>query len=111
MAAMKLRGFVDGVGGRVEQSDAGVIKVRLPRVTEVAAKKGLAGWFQSKTEEIDWIALELHMAKKQLGTRSLIEITVTRPHAADDTVERVKARKKYCDAVCCELRAYLMAGR
>jgi serine/threonine protein kinase len=111
MAAMKLRGFVDGVGGRVEQSDAGVIKVRLPRITEVAAKKGMMGWFQSKMEEVDWIALELHMAKKQVGTRSLVEITVTRPHTADETIERAKARKIYCDGICRELRAYLMAGR
>ena len=28
-AAMKLRGFVDGVGGQVVESDAGVIKVQL----------------------------------------------------------------------------------
>jgi eukaryotic-like serine/threonine-protein kinase len=111
MAAMKLRGFVDGVGGRVEQSDAGVIKVSLPRVTEGVPKKVLMGWFQVRTEEIDWIALELHMAKKQIDTRSLVEITVTRPHAADDTIERAQARKSYCDGICCELRAYLMAGR
>jgi eukaryotic-like serine/threonine-protein kinase len=111
MAAMKLRGFVDGVGGKVEQSDAGVIKVLLPRLIEVAVKKVLMGWFQSKTEEIDWIALELHMAKKQHGARNLVEITVTRPRAADDTLERARARKLYCDTICRELRAYLMAGR
>jgi serine/threonine-protein kinase len=111
MAAIKLRGFVDGVGGRVEQSDAGVIKVSLPRVTEGVPKKVLMGWFQVRTEETDWIALELHMARKQVDTRSLVEITVTRPHAADDTIERAQARKSYCDGICCELRAYLMAGR
>ena len=70
VAAMKLRGFVDGVGGQVDESDAGVIKVRLPRVTEVEAKSGgLWGWFASKTEQhIDWVSLQIHMAKKQAGT-------------------------------------------
>ncbi|MBI1832853.1 MAG: protein kinase, partial [Planctomycetes bacterium] len=112
LAAIKLRGFVDGVGGQVAESDAGVIKVRLPRVYEVEAKKGLWSWLTSATEEhIDWIPLELHMAKKQAGARSLVDITVVRAPADDESIEQAKIRKHFCDAICRELRAYLMVGR
>ena len=108
-ASIKLRGFVDGVGGQVVETDAGVIKVKLPRVTEVAVKGGLLSWFKPKVEQqIDWIALELHMAKKQVGARSLIEITVVHPE--EDTT-RKQTCKPFCDEICRELRAYLMVGR
>lgn len=106
-ASMKLRGFVDGVGGQVVESDAGVIKVRLPHVIEIAAKKGLWSWFGSKVQEqIDWIGLELHMAKKQAGTRSLVDITVVQPQPASHA-----GQKQFCEQICRELRAYLMVGR
>lgn len=106
-ASMKLRGFVDGVGGQVVESDAGVIKVRLPHVVEIAAKKGLWSWFAPQVEEqIDWIGLELHMAMKQSGTRSLVDITVVRPQCSNKP-----GQEQFCEQVCRELRAYLMVGR
>jgi serine/threonine protein kinase len=112
MAAMKLRGFVDGVGGQVAECDAGVIKVRLPRVAEAAPKKGLWGWLTSTAEqEIDWIPLELHMTKKQAGPRSLVDIMVVRPQSLSESIEVGKAHKNFCEQVCRELRAYLMVGR
>jgi serine/threonine protein kinase len=112
VAAMKLRGFVDGVGGQVAESDAGVIKVQLPRVVEVQTKKSLWSWLTSKdTQHIDWIALELHMTKKLAGGRSLVDITVVRPHSLNESIEQVKVHKHFCDQVCRELRAYLMVGR
>ncbi len=105
-AAIKLRGFVDGVGGQVVESNAGVIRVKLPRVLEVEAKKGLLSWFGPKTEqEIDWIGMELHMAKKQAATRSMIDITVVHPQVLP------ASRKVFCEQICRELRAYLMVGR
>ncbi len=106
-ASMKLRGFVDGVGGQVVESDAGVIKVRLPRVIEVEAKKGMWNWFGPKVkEQIDWIGLELHMAMKQQGTRSLVDITVVRPEPSSQA-----GQEQFCEQICRELRAYLMVGR
>jgi serine/threonine-protein kinase len=104
--AIKLRGFVDGVGGQVVESDAGVIKVKLPLRKEVATKRsGVMGWFGPKVEEhIEWLALELHMARKQAGTRNLVAITVVwpKPHQPE--------HKPFCERVCRELRAYLMVG-
>jgi serine/threonine-protein kinase len=112
MAAMKLRGFVDGVGGQVMECDAGVIKVRLPRVFEMAAKKGMWSWFTPSTEQqIDWIALELHMAKKQIGQRSLVDITVVRPDCVAESMGSAKINQEFCAKICRELRAYLMVGR
>jgi serine/threonine-protein kinase len=107
-ASIKLRGFVDGVGGHVMYSDAGVIKVKLPRIIEVEVKKsGLLSWFGPKKEEqIDWIGLELHMARKTAGTRSLVHITLVRPEPAHQP-----GQKQYCEQICRELRAYLMVGR
>jgi len=111
MAAMKLRGFVDGVGGQVAESDAGVIKVRLPRIFEVAVKSGLWSWFGAKMQEqIDWVGLELHMAKKQAGTRSLVDITVVRPAVSEETGAQAQCRGQFCAQICRELRAYLMVG-
>ncbi len=111
-AAMKLRGFVDGVGGQVVECDAGVIKVRLPRISEAEPKKGLWSWLTSKPQEqIDWIALELHMTKKQIATRSLVDITVVRPHSLGESIEQAKVHKLFCEQICRELRAYLMVGR
>jgi eukaryotic-like serine/threonine-protein kinase len=105
MAAIKLRGFVDGVGGKVVESDAGVIKVKLPRILEAAIKKNSWGWFGSKPDScVEWIALELHMAKKQTGTRSLVEIKVVQPMA-------MQKQRQFCEQICRELRAYLMVGR
>ena len=111
VAAMKLRGFVDGVGGEVAECDAGVIKVRLPRVVEVEPKKGLWSWFAKDEQQIDWISLELHMAKKQAGPRSLVDITVVRPHSLRETIEQAKVNEHFCEQICRELRAYLMVGR
>jgi serine/threonine-protein kinase len=105
MAAMKLRGFVDGVGGQVVESDAGVIKVKLPQVSAAAATKSAWGWFGSKPDpNVEWIALELHMAKKQTGTRSLVDIKVVQPMA-------MQKQRQFCEQICRELRAYLMVGR
>ena len=99
-------GFVDAVGGQVVETDAGVIKVKLPLVREVEVKKkGMFGWFGPKVvEEIEWVPLDLHMAKKQVGTRTLVEIKVVQPNPAHQ-------HKNFVDIICRELRAYLMVGR
>jgi serine/threonine-protein kinase len=111
VAAMKLRGFVDGVGGQVLETDAGVIKVRFPRVVEVEAKKSVWNWFTTMdTQQINWIALELHMTKKVVSARNLVDITVVRPHSLSESIEQGKANKHFCDQICRELRAYLMVG-
>jgi serine/threonine-protein kinase len=103
--AIKLRGFVDGVGGKVVDSDGGVIKVDLPQRHEVAVKRsGVMSLFGPKFQEhIEWTALELHMTRKQAGTRCLVEITVVWPRPN-------QTHRSFCERICRELRAYLMVG-
>lgn len=106
MVAIKLRGFVDGIQGKVLECDAGVIKVRLPIIKEIEiAKSGLLKMFGPKTEhQVEWVDLNLHMAKKQHDGRNYVEIKVVQP--------RPFARHKdFCKRICIELRAYLMVGR
>jgi serine/threonine-protein kinase len=112
-AAIKLRGFVESVDGEVGECDAGVIKFRLPRVIEDAPpkKSGLWSWLKKPELQIDWVPLELHMAKADAGTRSMVDITVVRPPVRSETIEQAHANRQFCDQVCRELRAYLMAGR
>jgi serine/threonine-protein kinase len=111
-AAMKLRGFVDSVNGLVDECDAGIIKVRLPRITEKEAQKKFWGLLTVKQDpDVDWIAMDLHMTKKQVGTRSLVDISVVRPSVLSESVEMGRIRKQFCDQICRELRAYLMVGR
>ena len=49
-ASIKLRGFVDGVGGQVVETDAGVIKVKLPHFidVEVTGRRCFLGWFNAE---------------------------------------------------------------
>jgi serine/threonine protein kinase len=106
LVAIKLRGFVDGVGGKVAETDAGVIKVALPIIHEIAiAKSGLLKMFGPNTkQQVEWVDLELHMSKKQHDGRNFVEIKVvqTRP---------LSKHKEFCSKICTELRAYLMVGR
>lgn len=112
VAAMKLRGFVDGVGGQVAESDAGVIKVQLPLVTEVPVQKSFWNWLKPAVkQQVEWIPMELHMAKKKVNNRDMVGITVVRPIPSGESIEHAKARKHFCDLLCRELRAYLMVGR
>jgi hypothetical protein len=53
----------------------------------------------------------LHMTKKLALGRSLVDITVVRPHSLDESIEKARVHKHFCDQVCRELRAYLMVGR
>lgn len=107
LVAIKLRGFVDGVGGQVSESDAGMIRVRLPLVREVeVSKSGMWKMFGGpKTKQsVEWVDLELHMTKKPSGGRMTVEIKVVQPRAR-------LHHKEYCGQICRELRAYLMVGR
>jgi hypothetical protein len=109
LVPIKLRGFVDGVGGKVSETDAGVIKIRLPVIKEVEISKSgvmrLFGGGPAKKQEVEWVDLELHMTKKPAeGTRTKVDIKVVRPW-------QTQKHKEFCTKICSELRAYLMVGR
>lgn len=111
IAVIKLRGFVEGVGGQVVASQPGVIKFGLRDPSDAPpappARKGLWGWLAPAAPivEPEPVFIELHLEKKQSGGRSLVDITVA--HAANER----RASKPFTERICRELRAYLMIGR
>lgn len=109
IALIKLRGFVDGVGGDIVESLPGVIKVRFPCSSSAPppppARGGILSWFKPAPPPPppETIPIELHFVKKTTDGRSAVAVTVVRgngpPHSDD------------CARICRELRAYLMIGR
>jgi serine/threonine-protein kinase len=106
IAAHKLRGFVNDVGGDVIESVAGKIRVRL-------GAKGST--YFVPTGPLSWIGLgngsggidmELLM-ERGLRDASLLRITVRMRSAASRGVLSEAFRER-CDQVFCDLRAYLM---
>ncbi|MFN4258939.1 MAG: serine/threonine protein kinase [Gemmataceae bacterium] len=97
IAAYKLRGFVQDVGGEVVQNVPGMIRVRLGQRTS---------WFHFGRRSVP-IDMELHLQQAESQRGTLLHITVLmRPlyhvKAIDDYF------RKRCDQIFCELRAYLM---
>ena len=118
IAVMKLRGFVDGVGGKIVDSNSGLIRVLLADPTgaiaasrKKAARRGWLGIFSSVVEADNTTMIELHMEKKQIGTRSLVELSVARQRTRSESRPEADACRQLCEKVCHELRAYLMIGR
>lgn len=120
IAVMKLRGFIDGVGGEVIDSQPGSLRVRLqdPRLKPVEQPRtfwSLLGLGRRTLTMPSSILIELLMEKKAAGARSLVEITVTlpkdpqAPHELSSAEETM--RRGFGERICRELRAYLMIGR
>jgi eukaryotic-like serine/threonine-protein kinase len=115
IAAMKLRGFVQGVGGVVLESLPGLIHVRLaspqPHGT---TSKGFWDWLRpaplpaaAPSGEL----IELHLQKRLAGGASQVDVAVVRPNRAEESRAQREAGRERCRTVCRELRAYLMIGR
>jgi serine/threonine-protein kinase len=103
VALVKLRGFVDGVGGTVVESLPGVIKVELPSSSSTAAApSGFWSWFRAPTPP-SAIRIELHFEKKMIEGRNLVAVTVVQGAGQPRSPETAR--------ICMELRAYLMIGR
>jgi eukaryotic-like serine/threonine-protein kinase len=114
IAVMKLRGFVDGVGGQIADSEPGIIRVRLPDSRAKPAPKSsgilaLLGFGRPKPEAPPQWTLHLVMEKKQVGVRSLVEIAVVLPR--NQGLGDESTRRRFGERICRELRAYLMIGR
>jgi serine/threonine-protein kinase len=111
IAVMKLRGFIQGVGGEVLESLPGLIRVRL-RGTAPEQPKGLSGWFKTAAPPPPpGETIELHLQKKPSSGRSLVDIAVVRPKTRAESRQARAAGSERCRATCRELRAYLMIDR
>ena len=104
MAMIKLKGFVNDLGGEVVESVPGLIKVRLRERRE---KKSLFGWMSGRSvaDAVRSTGIELHMERRDPGQASKLTITlVMRPEGGPATPDW----KNQCDLIARDLRAYLM---
>jgi hypothetical protein len=115
---MKLRAFIDAVGGEVVASEPGSLRVRLDDPRAQPEPRGLLfflGLGRNRLKQPDTLLLELLMEKKQVGGRDLVEITVVLPQDPDAIISRSARehmmRHGFGERICRELRAYLMIGR
>jgi serine/threonine protein kinase len=115
IAVMKLRGFIEEVGGEVVDSIPGLLGVQIldPRSAEkTASTRGFFAFlgFGRKTLPQKFLRFNLHMKKKEQGQRSLVEITVALRSEGGEGPEEKQMRAGFTQRLCRELRAYLMIG-
>lgn len=115
IAVVKLKGFVDEVGGEVIESVPGRIRVRLPAARAVAKSgtgNGLLSAFglgrAPEAGRAPGTQVELRMEKKDGGHQSRLNITVIlRPEAGRAQAADPIWRRR-CDEIHRELKAFLM---
>ncbi len=107
IAAYKLRGFVDDVGGQVVESVPGLIRVRLgDRGSVYWVPKGPLSWL-GLGRRSPLINMELRLERNNPTQQSLLHITVLM-RSADSTPVSDPLFRARCGQVFCDLRAYLM---
>jgi serine/threonine protein kinase len=115
VAAMKLRGFVEEVGGRVVASEPGLIRVAL----DPPAKKKSSVFFNWLTGQPpppptppplprDPMVIELHMTKRDRGGKSRLELQVVF-RAVSGPLPDDPLWRAWCQELLGKLKAYLMA--
>jgi len=107
IAAFKLRGFVEEVGGKVVESRSGLIRVRLPGPTVGVASRmfGLLKGSRPSTP----IDMELHMKKKDPSQPNLLSVTVMFRPLGGGKLPTHPAWGARCGKVLQVLRGYLMS--
>jgi serine/threonine protein kinase len=119
IALVKLRGFVEDEGGRVIESQPGLIRVRLhepPPEPPKKPSKGLFGWLRKTPEPppgpppIDPIAIDLHLTKIDPKHPGKLTISVVFRALAGPLPFDPRWHER-CDRLLADLRGYLMAQR
>jgi serine/threonine protein kinase len=115
IAAVKLRGFVHDLGGEVLDSQPGHIRMRLPehRQPPPEQQSGFS-WFGKKRAALPeprFFYLDLHMSKKQVGPKSMVEIALVMRPRGDEARLQAQMREGFVQRVARDLRAYLITGR
>jgi serine/threonine-protein kinase len=106
VAAYKLRGFVQDVGGELIESVPGRIRVRLGGKSCVyTAAASSFSWF-GLARRANQIDLELHLLRPDPG-RDNLQITILLRPGGKGTVNDEDWRAR-CTQIFCDLRAYLM---
>ena len=104
IAAHKLRGFVNDVGGDVLENLPGKIRVRLGHKGSVYFVPGPLSWLGIGGPGVIDMELNLERGTPQ---SSLLRITV-KMRSANSKASVSDSFKERCDQVFCDLRAYLM---
>ncbi|HMF15346.1 MAG TPA: serine/threonine-protein kinase [Gemmataceae bacterium] len=106
IAAYKLRGFVQDVGGEVLESVPGRIRVRMGGRGRAYAPRGRQSWL-SLGRRAGQIDVELILERVDPARDSLLHITVVmRP--ADRRVDDEEEWRERAGLIYCDLRGYLM---
>jgi hypothetical protein len=118
VAVVKLRGFVEDLGGRVIESVPGLVRVRLHEpVPPPPPPRGLLAWLAKivppdkpppPPPRLDPIELELHMVKRDTGPGNHLHITAHfHPVDAQALTDPHEWRER-CEQIRKQLRAYLI---
>jgi serine/threonine-protein kinase len=113
IAAVKLRGFVDGYGGTVLASQPGLILVRFDPPPAPRPKSGMLGWLAAPAPpapRIAPIALDLHLGRgaDTAGGRSQVALTAVF-RAPEGRLPTDPLWHRKCHALWSKLRGHLMA--
>lgn len=115
IAVVKLKGFVDDVGGQLVESTPGKLRVRLPAGQESAKTGsgiGLLSAFglgsRSAASRAPGTQVELRMEKRDGGHQSRLHITVILKPEAGRSQAADPIWRRRCDEIHRELKAYLM---
>jgi serine/threonine-protein kinase len=117
VAAVKLRGFLDSVGGEVVESVPGLVRVQLgwrltaPRQTAARGRWPWAG-FRRATEpaaQIEYAHMDVSLDQPAPKQSSQLLLTVRLRPADSDTLKDTPEWRTWCDKLLRNLTAYLMA--
>ena len=104
IAAYKLRGFVEDVGGEVVESVPGLIRVRLG-----GSGLGTLSWLGLSRRNITGVELELHLKQNDPGRTGQLHVTIVLRPLHASAFEDPTWHKR-CDQIMCNLRGYLMGS-
>lgn len=113
IAVIKLRGFVQDMGGEFLESEPGMIRFRLndpdnppPQPKSLFQMFGFGSKVITPTEHV---ILELRMEKSEDRPNLLLISVIMRPEHRSEKLNDPQWRK-WCNLVCRELRSYLMSN-
>jgi serine/threonine-protein kinase len=113
IAVVKLRGFVQDMGGEIIESEPGLVRFRLRDPSSpVPPPPGLLerlGFTRKERPAEKHVLLDLLLEKKQSGQRSELVITVAMRPEEDSRRAQDADWADWCKQVCKELRAYLIS--
>jgi serine/threonine-protein kinase len=107
IAAYKLRGFVEDVGGEVMESVPGLIRVRLG--DRLGLGSGTLSWLGLTRRNSSGVNIELHLKQNDPTRTGQLHVTIVLRPVHASIFEDPNWHKR-CDQIMCNLRGYLMGS-